>query len=504
MKSSTKHFFTIFFFALVFFTLTVCANAANERESNDNINSANSISVNETVYAQLTSYKSSGYYGASYSDDDFYKVTLSSDGYINITINHDYYDSNNTLVELVIFDANNNTVYNKAQIKYNMETCTTMNIGLSAGTYYVHFDGANLSGAYDYSFKINFIPHSYWEKEPNSNIKAPNDIQVNHTYYGYLDTKDIDVYKFSIKQSGTVCLTINHDYYDSNSDIGTVKIYTYNGSQKNELYDVSIKLNAKTSNTLKLGLPADDYYFEFKTYETYAKRPYNFKINYTATNDWEILPNNTLANATDIQAGKTYHGAFNGSDKDYYSFILENSATVKVIFNHSYADSTSTFANIEIMSYDGSSETLLNEFSSKCNNQTTSSSVSLPADQYYIVISEASAENAEYNFMIEYTTNAVVSPDSTGVSNKENEAESNTPTHTNHDESITPNNGIADIEINHEEQSNTTTRRNGNSNNNNKSTVEIPISAIVALVAVVIIAAGGAVIFLIIKKQKNN
>lgn len=496
MKSSTKHFFTAFFFALVFFTLTVCANAANERESNDNINSANSISVNEHVYGSVESW-----------GNDYFKFTLSTDGYLNITYNQEASDNTSIFVSVELLDINNKTL-NTMSIRRTAETTTSSNVGLPAGTYYIGLSNSHHQYDYEYDFIVNFVSASDWEKEHNDSIANSTSIKPNQTYYGCLRIHDKDVYDFTINQNGTVCLTINHEYYDSTSAMGYARIFTYDGTEQNKLYEYKVKLNSQTSTTLKLGLPAGKYFFEFESDSRSYERPYNFKVNYAAADNWEITPNYKLTDATAVQIGKTYNGSLYGIEDDHYSFTVDKNSTLKVTFNHKYTDSASTFAYIEIMSYDGSSETLLSEFSSKCNNKTTSSSVSLPAGQYYIVISKASAENAEYNFMIEYTTNAVVSPDSTGVSNIENEAESNTPTHTNHDESVTPNNGIADIEINHEEQSNTTIRHNGNSisnsNNNNKNTVEIPISAIVALVAVVIIAAGGAVIFLIIKKQKNN
>lgn len=509
MKSFSRHIFTVILFALTFFALTVCASAASESEPNDDINSANSINVNELIIGFIE--KDDNYY--DHKDEyDYFKFTLPSDGYIKVTYSQFYYDSSSSWVTLKIFNQNKEE-YKRLNIKRNAVTTETADIGLPGGTYYISISNSYSKEGFDYNLTVNYTASSDWEKEFNNSMDKSNAIKTNHTYYGCLAGDDVDVYDFSIDKNGVVNFTINHEYEDSSYTMCYAKIYTYDGTKKNEIYRYTVKLSSQTSTSLKLGLPAGKYFFETSSSSSKYERPYNFKINYTATDDWEVYPNNQLTNATNIQIGKTYNGSFyNSSEKDYYSFNLDKTATIKVTFNHTFINSESIFANVKISSYDGTVLTQLSNFEAKSNSQASESSeITLDPGKYYVIVEEYSAEGNEYNFKIDYATAAtqpVEKPTNSDATRPAVNNDSTAPTENNNSvdntylEETRPFENNVNIEENN--QNEYTKNDNRSNEDNNKNTVEIPVSALIAIVVVIVLVGAGVAIFFVIKKQKEN
>lgn len=501
MKSFSRHIFTVILFALTFFALTVCASAASESEPNNNINSSNSINVNEAVYGSVESW-----------GNDYLKFTLKTDGYINLMYKQECSDNTSSFVSVELLDSNNNTL-NSMSIRRTAEITTSSNTGLPAGTYYISLSNSHHQYDYEYELTVNFVSAVDWEKEYNNSMFNATNIKTNETYYGCLRINDKDTYNFTTDQNGTVSLTINHEYYDSTSTMGSAKIYTYDGTKKNEIYSYNVKLNSQTTTTLKLGLPAGNYYFEFESDSRNYERPYNFKVNYTATDDWEVYPNNQLTNATNIQIGKTYNGSFyNSSEKDYYSFNLDKTATIKVTFNHTFINSESIFANVKISSYDGTVLTQLSNFEAKSNSQASESSeITLDPGKYYVIVEEYSAEGNEYNFKIDYAdavSKPVEKPTNSDATRPAVNNDSTAPTENSNSVDNTYLEETRPFEnniITEENNKNEYTQNNSkNNDSNDKNTVEIPVSVLIAIIIVIVLAGAGVAIFFVIKKQKEN
>ena len=127
---------------------TVSAFAAQEKEPNDTIVTANTISVNTVVN------------GTTHSNDskDWYKFTINQDGYVWIDFTHDYgADSHN--VYLYSYDGTNDKEHMDFYISNSQEKKSSAKQGLSAGTYYIKVDCYSYCTT-NYSLKVNFSTSS--------------------------------------------------------------------------------------------------------------------------------------------------------------------------------------------------------------------------------------------------------------------------------------------------------------------------------------------------------
>lgn len=100
MRGITKRFISIALAVIVFAMCAVSAFAVQEKEPNDTIVTANSISVNTDVY------------GTTHDGDfyDWYKFTISQDGYVWIDFTHDYGKTNH-FVYLYYYDGYEKSYY---------------------------------------------------------------------------------------------------------------------------------------------------------------------------------------------------------------------------------------------------------------------------------------------------------------------------------------------------------------------------------------------------------
>lgn len=387
-----------------FFTFfSVCA-VGVETDGNGGMGQAAKISVNSTVTGSMDDVTAS-----HDTDVDYYKFIIDNDGYVSITIDHRYVASDSLYARIYLRNSSDTQIMYLSSL-YENTTKTSGKIGLKAGVYYVSVEGIwGTSG--EYNLTVNYTAADDWEKEFNDQITTADEIDINQTYYGSLATisysyynYDTDYFKFEIPSDGYITVTINHKYSDSTSTFAKLEVLSYDGTDTSKYLSFSSGLQNENVTSLRTGLSAGVYYMKIEQ-SSGSHREYNFKVNFTASNNWEINPNDNMGTATPINAGKTYYGSLADNDIDTYSFNLSKDGYVSVTFNHAYSDSASTFANITIYSYDGTNSKNLITFTSAGQNETVKSEKQmLTAGKYYLKISEYSAVNQEYNFSIDFTT----------------------------------------------------------------------------------------------------
>lgn len=239
--------------------------AVNETESNDSLELANVIKVNEVVTGTVD------------DDADFYKFTTNSDGYIVIEAYHNY----DSIVQSVILYNSDGKKLNWLSFDTRSEKAPSMKIGLAKGTYCVEFFSDSFQKPkYNYSFKINFTASDCWEKEYNGNVTKATSIDIGKTYYGSFicsGLDDYDYYKFTITKDSWVSLTFNREYSVVSEYIS---IRTYDLSKEKTIESYTAESSSERL-TERIYLTKGEYYIRaFGQVLDDVAPLYNFVLNY--------------------------------------------------------------------------------------------------------------------------------------------------------------------------------------------------------------------------------
>lgn len=229
---------------LTAFVFTMTSYAFSESEYNDSINNANTIKVNETVYASFDS--------SRYEDEDNYKFTIPKDGTITLTMNHEYLDLGVTMQYYFSLDGTVNTILSSSDLRWNAETQTTKKLGLRAGTYYLHFHDWADDRDIPYNFIINYTETNVYEKEPDGNIKNATVIPVNTEIGGTLWRNDRDMFKLTIPSDGAFSLTYKKPYEMDYST--SFRLFSYNRTDEESFYSDYFDGDSEIMTTPQLGL----------------------------------------------------------------------------------------------------------------------------------------------------------------------------------------------------------------------------------------------------------
>lgn len=231
--------------------------------SDNTLNSANAINVNNKYNGQL----------ATNDEKDFYKFTLTSSGRISLSatakMNWIYYS---------IYDSSGNELWSRNP-KWNDTTetiSTSEDIDLTKGTYYfvVSRDGSYTG---NYSFKLGYTSANESFTETGSGvdntINTANNISLNTRYIGQLAINDEkDFYKFTLNSSRKIYFTATANmkwiYY---------RIYDRNGNELWSSNPIWNSVTEKIDSSETFDLKAGTYYFVFERDGSYTGT-YSFNI----------------------------------------------------------------------------------------------------------------------------------------------------------------------------------------------------------------------------------
>ncbi|WP_455931482.1 hypothetical protein, partial [Priestia aryabhattai] len=279
-----------------------------EKEFNNNLTNANTINLNQTYKGSLK----------DTNDEDFYKVVVPSDGNVSLSVKQRYgaywygaiLNSKGQVYEDIHTDGSE-----------SVEGYAVTQVGLPKGTYYIQIEDS--SDAYDkpYEIKVGFTASNNYEKEFNNNLTNANTINLNQTYKGSLkDTNDEDFYKVVVPSDGNVSLSVKQRYgaywYGAilNSKGQVYEDIHTDGSESVEGYAVT-----------QVGLPKGTYYIQIEDSSDAYDEPYEIKVGFTASNNYEKEFNNNLTNANTINLNQTYKGSLKDTnDKDFYKIVVPN------------------------------------------------------------------------------------------------------------------------------------------------------------------------------------
>ena len=335
--------------ALALIIIAMCAVsafAAQEKEPNDTIVTANTISVNTVVN------------GSTHKNDkvDWYKFTINQDGYVWIDFTHDYgYDNHD--VTLYSYDGTYDIIHLSFYVDDTQQKDSSAKQGLLAGTYYVLVERNWSENTTNYSLKVNFKATNDWEKEFNDSIVTANSISVGRTVYGsnnyrhdYVHDTD-DWYKFTINQDGYVWIDFTHKYNKTNH---RVYLYSYDGSSKKELLNSLVHLNSENETSSKVSLSKGTYYL-FIEEGSKVDTTYSFKVNFSTSSGGGSSSGGSTAPSkapnTQSTTTTTKHSTA-VSSSDYINITADNNAQTYQSGNFYYYIDVNY--NIVINNYSGS------------------------------------------------------------------------------------------------------------------------------------------------------
>lgn len=369
-------------------------NADNwESESNDDINTADTMTSGKAVYGSL--------YGVS--DSDYYGFQTTKDGYIVINLQHSKVTGrqNKAIYAVTVCDTSGNSIYEMTS-KAEDESTDSIKLGLSAGKYYIKVAGQNAYYGGNYVIKTTFKACSTWEHESNDTYDTANTAVSGTTYSGDIRTySDVDYFKTSLSANGYINVKLTHPVVSgqetTNMFVLSV-IRKVDKDQYTEVYTTKIRGGDTSISTPNLGLPKGEYYIKIAgtgnttgTLLSGTSYPVNYDVCIKAktASDREVESNDSAATANTVKNGKTYYGSTSSSsDKDYYKIKMSKAGYLQIKFGHKNSQSTASCYNVVLYNKDNSE--IYKFTNTGTETSYTSCKLGLDAGEYYVCVSQAS------------------------------------------------------------------------------------------------------------------
>lgn len=369
-------------------------NADNwESESNDDINTADTMTSGKAVYGSL--------YGVS--DSDYYGFQTTKDGYIVINLQHSKVigRQNKAIYAVTVCDTSGNSIYEMTS-KAEDESTDSIKLGLSAGKYYIKVAGQNAYYGGNYVIKTTFKACSTWEHESNDTYDTANTAVSGTTYSGDIRTySDVDYFKTSLSANGYINVKLTHPVVSgqetTNMFVLSV-IRKVDKDQYTEVYTTKIRGGDTSISTPNLGLPKGEYYIKIAgtgnttgTLLSGTSYPVNYDvcIKVKTASDREVESNDSAATANTVKNGKTYYGnTSSSSDKDYYKIKMSKAGYLQIKFGHKNSQSTASCYNVVLYNKDNSE--IYKFTNTGTETSYTSCKLGLDAGEYYVCVSQAS------------------------------------------------------------------------------------------------------------------
>lgn len=198
--------------------------------NNNNIGSANKVSIGTTYRGQI----------AITDSIDYYVFSIPSSGKVTLHVEGD-----NSFLHTFLYDLAGEELKHIQRSKNDVTNKTTVDedCNLIAGTYYLAIDGQhNYRRQGKYQIKLDFISanESFVETHKDDNISGANEIAFNTDYRGQIALdNDVDYYKFTVSKKDTIAITADAE------DIG--RAYIYNAQGK-ELWGKNISGDTQSGN----------------------------------------------------------------------------------------------------------------------------------------------------------------------------------------------------------------------------------------------------------------
>lgn len=375
----------------------------SETEDNNSISVADELPLDKEIVGSL--YSSTNILDPN--DVDYYKVTTTQDGYVNIRLTHEKVTGkeNINVYHVSFYDSSQSLLYDTYSNGSETEI-NTINIGATAGTYFVKVEGGVSSAANSYTgnygLKVTATANSNWEKESNDTMSVANAVVSGVTYGGDIRSiSDVDYFTYTSTGKGYLGLDFSHTVIAGWETWSVYKITVSRKGQSGDVYTGYVKGGDATWTMPNLGLPADTYYVKVEatsavgasilngSLEPCYPADYNLTLHWENTDQWEEEVNDTLTTANALKSGKAINGSIaTNEDKDYYKVTMKKNGYLQVELSHKNTGNTATHYQIAILNQDGNE--LHKDKNAGVDITYTSDKIGLEKGTYYILISVAS------------------------------------------------------------------------------------------------------------------
>ena len=290
----------------------VCVTPAWADPGNDELETATTVQVNQTVSGTTL----------STSDDDFYRFTTPSDGIVQLSLSNAQNSRGGWNVRLRNLD-------DDAIASFGWESSATSHsgtrVGLPKGTYVVEVSPYSNTSGQRYSLTVGFSAASNWETEFNDGLETADPLAVNSAVKGStIDSGDDDFYRFTTPSDGIVQLSLSN----AQNSRGGWNVRLRDQSDET-IASFGWEASATSHSGTRIGLPKGTYTVEVSPYSNTSGQEYTLTAGFTAASNWETEFNDNLSTADTITLGKTINGSsIDSSDDDFYRLVLSKSSTV--------------------------------------------------------------------------------------------------------------------------------------------------------------------------------
>lgn len=211
---------------------------------------------------------------------------------------------------------------------------------VSAGVYYVTVE-AKVADAAEYHMTITFEPEANVELESNDTAVKATPIALNTAYSGMLsDSKDVDFFSFTLKETSAVNVTLGTP---GNGSKSTTHVYSvFSAADGSKLSAVSMPGNVQLVETGNLYLSSGTYWIQVAKGSTYTNDEYMLTVNVSRNGTMESEANNTLETANTIPLNEDIHASIGQEgDIDCFTFTLDGDAVIQPKFTFAPTDSSS-------------------------------------------------------------------------------------------------------------------------------------------------------------------
>ena len=311
---------------------TASAASVSEKESNNTITTANTVSIGDTASGEIS----------TEDDVDYYKLTLSSAGRLTIKFTSyiEYYS-------IYLLNKDGNLVWHSTSNAWVAEAGKVTNphtLDLLSGTYYLKIEGTWLWSLNDvrarytgnYNFLISFVSANETIPEPNQSILQAAAVSFDTTVKGQIAINDdVDYVSFRLPSAGRISIEFT-------SEIAYYSLYVFDEDGKsvwNSTSNAWVAEAGRVKNTHTLDLLSGTYYLKIEgtwlwslndVRERYTGN-YNFIISFMSAGENIPEPNNSIVYSASIGLGSLIKGQIALNDSvDYCGFTLKNDDTITI------------------------------------------------------------------------------------------------------------------------------------------------------------------------------
>lgn len=242
------------------FLLAHVPSDSHERETNDTMRDANEIQLHKNYYGWVQQ-----------SGSDFYKFMLSESGELKI----DFSYSPDISYRLGLRDASGRLVKEWKTEAGKGGDYPTIQTGLRAGAYYLEVGYNTYTGKLNkYNFRVNFLPTSGIELEPNNVQAEASPIFTGSTVRGFDESvEDIDYFVWQVTEKGRYVL-------DTSMNKEATHTFSVYGAQGQIMKSYASYLVAHNNRQRAvIDLDAGTHYVQVKRKEGTQKNiPYQFTV----------------------------------------------------------------------------------------------------------------------------------------------------------------------------------------------------------------------------------